>query len=53
MRKLQNVAYDIAEGKMPPEVGSIIPFGYYSWRVLEIQSERALILIDKIIDKKP
>ena len=34
------------------ETGDVIQFGKYSWRVLEIQNGKALILSDIIIDKK-
>ena len=35
-----------------PEIGSIIPFGGYNWLVLEIQNDKALILCDKITEKR-
>ena len=35
-----------------PEVGDIIPFGAYSWRVLEIQDGKALLLSDKVIERR-
>ena len=35
-----------------PEPNSIIPFGGYNWRVLEVQNDRMLILSDIIIEKR-
>jgi hypothetical protein len=34
-------------------VGDIIPFCEYKWRVLYVQNDRALIITDNIIDKRP
>jgi len=34
-----------------PKIGSIIPFGDYNWRVLDIQNNKALILTENIIEK--
>ncbi len=33
------------------DIGSIISFGNYKWRVLDIQDNKALIITDKIIDQ--
>jgi len=33
-------------------IGSIIPFGDYDWRVLDIQNNKALILTENIIEKR-
>jgi hypothetical protein len=35
------------------EVGNIIPFGDYDWRVLDVQDGRALIITENIIEKRP
>jgi cell division septum initiation protein DivIVA len=35
-----------------PRVGTIIQFGNYKWRVLDVQSDRALILTEDIIEKR-
>jgi len=34
------------------KIGSIIPFGKYNWRVLDVQNGRALILSDRIIERR-
>ncbi|MDR2672453.1 MAG: toll/interleukin-1 receptor domain-containing protein [Coriobacteriales bacterium] len=34
-------------------VGDIIQFGPYEWRVLDVQGDRALIITQDIIDRKP
>ena len=33
-------------------IGSIIPFGNYNWRVLDVQGDKALILTENIIEKR-
>ena len=35
-----------------PKIGSIIPFGGYDWRVLDVQNNKALILSEKIIEER-
>ena len=35
------------------DVGSIIVFGQYYWRILEIQEERALIITENLISQQP
>lgn len=35
-----------------PSIGDIIPFGEYSWRVLDVQDDRALLLSEHIIERK-
>jgi len=35
-----------------PKVGSIMKFGGYDWRVLEVKSGKALLLSDKIIENR-
>jgi hypothetical protein len=35
-----------------PQVGSVIPFGGYNWRVLKTQDGKALLLSEKIIAKR-
>ena len=35
-----------------PTVGEVINFGAYTWRVLEVKDGKALILSDKIIEKR-
>ncbi len=34
------------------EIGSIISFGYYNWRVLDIQNNAALIITEEIIEQR-
>jgi hypothetical protein len=36
-----------------PTVGSTMKFGQYDWRVLDVQSGRALLLTEKIIEERP
>jgi len=36
--------------KLPPEKGSIIKFGNYNWRVLDIQGNKALLLSEHITE---
>jgi len=35
------------------KIGSIIPFGKYKWRVLDLQSGKALIITEDIIEARP
>ncbi|MCL2052829.1 MAG: DUF6273 domain-containing protein [Oscillospiraceae bacterium] len=35
-----------------PKIGSIIKFGSYDWRVLDVQNNAALIITEEIIEKK-
>lgn len=35
------------------KIGTIIAFGPYNWRVLEVQEDKALIITEKIIDQRP
>jgi hypothetical protein len=35
-----------------PKIGEIIKFGNYDWRVLDVQDGRALLLSDRIIEKR-
>jgi RNA polymerase subunit RPABC4/transcription elongation factor Spt4 len=35
-----------------PKVGDIIQFGPYDWRVLDVQGGKALIITDKVIEKR-
>jgi len=46
---MPNQSYGIS---IKPKAGSIIPFGGYDWRVLEVQSGRALIITKDIIALK-
>jgi hypothetical protein len=39
------------EGNM--QVGDIIAFGNYEWRVLEVQNDRVLIITECIIEQRP
>jgi len=36
-----------------PQINSIVPFGNYNWRVLDVQNDKVLILSDKIIGVMP
>ena len=36
-----------------PKIGSIITFGNYNWRILNVQNDKALILTEEIIEKRP
>ncbi|MCL2052826.1 MAG: DUF6273 domain-containing protein [Oscillospiraceae bacterium] len=36
----------------PPKIGSIIKFGGYDWRVLDVQNDKALLLTEEVIDSK-
>jgi hypothetical protein len=36
-----------------PKIGDIIPFGYYKWRVLDVQGDEALIITKDVIEKRP
>ena len=48
-----NAASKSIGGEMPkPNSGKIITFGGYDWRVLDVQDGLALLLSDKIIEKK-
>jgi len=38
--------------KITPKKNSIIPFGNYEWRVLDVQNDRALILSENIIEQR-
>ncbi|MCL2767349.1 MAG: DUF6273 domain-containing protein, partial [Synergistaceae bacterium] len=44
--------YNQAIMACPFQVGAVIQFGGYDWRVLDVQDNRALILSDKIIEKR-
>jgi len=35
-----------------PQIGSLIQFGGYNWRVLDVQGDRALIITEDVLDKK-
>jgi hypothetical protein len=35
-----------------PQTGSIISFGGYDWRVLDVQKDRALIISDNLLEKR-
>ena len=35
---------------IPPEIGDIIRFGAYNWRVLEVQDDKALIISKNILE---
>ncbi|MCL2054431.1 MAG: DUF6273 domain-containing protein [Oscillospiraceae bacterium] len=35
-----------------PKIGSIIKFGSYDWRVLDVQNDKALIITEEIIENK-
>jgi len=35
-----------------PKIGSIIPFGNYKWRVLDVQGSEALIITEDIIEER-
>jgi len=34
-------------------IGSIIPFGNYNWRILDIKNNKALIITEDIIEQRP
>ena len=36
----------------PPQIGSILPFAGYNWRVLDIQGNQVLLLSDLILEKR-
>jgi len=36
-----------------PEVGDVIPFGGYDWRVLDVQNNKALIITENVIERIP
>jgi len=36
-----------------PQIGSIIPFGGYDWRVLAVENNKALLISEKILEKHP
>lgn len=36
-----------------PNIGSVIKFGKYDWRVLDVQGNEALLLSDKVFTNKP
>ena len=38
--------------QITPKIGSIIPFGDYDWRVLDVQNDKALLLSEKVIEKR-
>ena len=38
--------------KSDPKAGDIIPFGPFDWRVLEVMNKQALLLSDKVIEKR-
>ena len=42
--------YHLLGGGAKPEVGDIIEFGGYEWRVLEVRDGKALILSDEVLD---
>jgi hypothetical protein len=35
-----------------PQIGDVIPFGEYNWRVLDVQGDRALIITEDVLDEK-
>jgi len=35
------------------KIGSILPFGSYKWRVLDVQGDEALIITEDVIEKRP
>lgn len=35
------------------KIGSVLSFGDYNWRVLDIQNNTALIITEEIIDQRP
>jgi len=37
---------------MNPEIGSIIPFGEYKWRVLDVQGSEALLITEEVIEQR-
>ena len=39
-------------GEPPPEIGDIIEFGGYNWLVLDVQSDRALIITEDVIGQR-
>jgi len=43
----------LAKKEEPPKIGSIIPFGNYKWRVLDVQDGNALIITEDVIEERP
>jgi hypothetical protein len=43
----------LAEKEEPPKIGSIIPFGNYKWRVLDVQDGEVLIITEDVIEERP
>jgi len=37
----------------PAQVGAIVQFGGYDWRVLDVQSNKALIITEHVIERRP
>ena len=35
------------------KIGSLLSFGSYNWRVLDIQNNTALIITEEIIEQRP
>ena len=38
--------------QITPTIGSIIPFGGYDWRVLDVKNNKALLLSEKVLEKR-
>jgi len=51
MASVQHPVY-LGANPMKYELGDIITFGEYKWRILDIQNERALLLSEKIIKNR-
>ena len=49
----RNVVADMPQYKQSYKVGDIISFGKYKWRVLAVESDRALIITENIIELRP
>ena len=45
--------YNQAIKARPLQVGSVIQFGGYDWRVLDVQGNKALIITEHIIEQRP
>ncbi|MCL2109442.1 MAG: DUF6273 domain-containing protein [Oscillospiraceae bacterium] len=46
------IVTDLEPTPEPPDIGNIIQFGGYDWRVLDVQDGKTLIISDKIIEKR-
>jgi len=49
---IENVARNTAHSPAVPNVGDLVEFGGYNWRVLDIQGNSALLLSDRVIEER-